>query len=43
MIRLMMDNQSRLVRGADIIKLNDVPTRHITSKHSDRLLEDGAL
>lgn len=26
------------VRGADIIKLNDVPTRHITSKHSDRLL-----
>ena len=31
------------VRGADIIKLNDVPTRHITSKHSDRLLEDGDI
>ena len=31
------------VRGADIIKLNDVPTRYITSKHSDRLLEDGDI
>ena len=31
------------VRGADIIKLNDVPTRHITSQHSDRLLEDGDI
>ena len=31
------------VRGADIIKLNDVPKRHITSKHSDRLLEDGDI
>ena len=31
------------VRGADIIKLNDVPTRHITSKHSDRFLEDGDI
>ena len=31
------------VRGADIIKLNDVPSRYITSKHSDRLLEDGDI
>lgn len=31
------------VRGADIIKLNDVPTRYITLKHSDRLLEDGDI
>lgn len=31
------------VRGADIIKLNDVPTRYITSKHSNRLLEDGDI
>ena len=31
------------IRGADIIKLNDVPTRYITSKHSDRLLEDGDI
>ena len=31
------------VRGADIIKLNDVPTRYVTSKHSDRLLEDGDI
>ena len=31
------------VRGADIIKLNDVPTRYITSRHSDRLLEDGDI
>ena len=29
------------VRGADIIKLNEVPSRYITTKHSDRLLEDG--
>nr|WP_226810795.1 hypothetical protein [Bacteroides cellulosilyticus] len=31
------------IRGADIIKLNSVPTRHITLKHSDRLLEDGDI
>ena len=31
------------VRGADIVKLNDVPTRHITLKHYDRLLEDGDI
>lgn len=31
------------VRGADIVKLNDIPIRYITSKHSDRLLEDGDI
>lgn len=31
------------VRGADIVKLNNVPTRYITDKHSDRLLEDGDI
>ena len=31
------------VRGADIIKLNDVPQRYITSKHIERLLEDGDI
>ena len=31
------------VRGADIVKLNDVPTRYIKMNHSDRLLEDGDI
>ena len=31
------------VRGADISTLNNIPIRYITSKHSDRLLEDGDI
>lgn len=31
------------VRGADIVKLNNVPIRYITEKHSDRLLGDGDI
>ena len=29
------------VRGADIIILNDVPTRYIKTKHEDKVLQDG--
>ena len=31
------------VRGADIIKLNEVPTRYVSIRHSDRLLNDGDI
>ena len=31
------------IRGTDIIKLNDVPIRYISIRHTDRLLEDGDI
>lgn len=31
------------VRGADIVKLNNIPIRYITKKHADRLLDDGDI
>ena len=31
------------VRGTDITKLNNIPTRYIAEKHSNRLLEDGDI
>ena len=31
------------IRGTDIIKLNDVPIRYISIRHTDRLLEEGDI